>query len=1437
MNFNKSYFFILLIVLILAISAVSANEDITNETLTSESASQEISIDDSVQNESFSSNEEILSKDYDDLLQEDDTIVVSSWEELQYYCAQTDKNYNLKLKENTNFYPDNPSSSSYQIKVKNNVKIFGSEGSWIGDNLSSPRNLMFLAIVVEDDARVSLTLDNVTFKWIRVAGGFNLPDGRFIYIAGKKNSIIKNCRFYELKIEQGHSCVIHLSKGTMTLDNCSFIKCNTKYGCLSVYGSSPHMTVQNCYFENNYANTEPGCINNCGKLTVYNTTFYKNRAGSWAGAIHTHSGASSTIYDSKFIDNVAGWNGGALYTYGNLNIYNSIFRGNNCTTNNGGGAIGACEYGSQPHIYIEKCLFEENSNNCWALDSLSTEGTGRGGAISLMDKGSLEVRDTIFIANSASIGTAICAIAVVNYGSPDVILINNSFINHTRVGDVLIIQLWNSSYKNISNNYYYGNSIVFSNLTLTKLSEGKEQASFKITAVLSNSSYYDEDMLEKSLYDIYINNNYVKTVNTTTFTIDFEDLDICNVYVIPTISNRKSNEVTATSTREYIFVSKNYGNDTNNGISRDAPVNTIARALELARYCQNIIILDGDFSETLEIDHDVTIKGEGNATLTNASSFTLNTNNFTLKNLNIYNLTSDRFINGNANLFISNCDIKDNNGVLFDNSGFTDVKNSILLNNSDIVQNGNYDLDYNWWGNTFKNLDKPTDLNIDVWLVLNATSNVNSLEVSQASDVQFAFYLNNGIKYNGFRQINLDLESVNGTVDRYSVFSDSKVTFTLTALADGLLRFKHHNVESNLVFAFLKSNPKVSMEIEDIMFGDDLKVTVVVPTDSKGNLAISVYNQTQNCEITSSSLDFTFTNLKAGNYQVNVVYCGDDKYLSQNISSDVCVSKYASSTDLNLSRIIVGEDLIVTVNVDSDATGNITLYINDQMQTLFLVNALASYTIKNIARGDYYILAVYNGDDRYLTSQDSKLIEVDNLNSTMIISAEGITYGETAVVKIRLNDNATGEVYVTVDGVTNSSEVTDGLAEVYLNNLDAGVDKNIMVFYSGDDTYFNLTKNATFTINKADLVFGISSGDVMIGDNVVITIQVPSRTQGTFTVGDKVSNIPLSGEVEFIISDLEIGEYDFTAMYNGNNYNTVSKTVTVRVCEYPAPQWPNTETNGKSEYTTEGNGTVLFSIPVTEAINGITIDSEGNIYITTNAGIYSYTYNGTFRWNFTSSDVIGNFSSSVIGRDVIITPKSGDTLYLLNQSSGERYGSSNFYQASSLFAPVIDDEANIYIVSELQYDSGNYNLVIIPYKLWSTGGDPTVVNLGKNQPIVGVSVNDDYIVVLMEGRIRLIDANTLQTVFTKTSVNYKPVHPLISESNIVYCVLGDSIVAYTSSGSQLWKTDVSGGVGDKLYMDEDFALYATDSKGNIYSFNLLDGEKHLISSLSITSAF
>ena len=89
----------------------------------------------------------------------DDIIVVNDWNELQYYCGQNDKDYKLKLKENTNFYPSNPNDANYQIKVKNNVKIYGSDGSYIGDNSSDAREIHFVAILVEDYSKSGLTLE------------------------------------------------------------------------------------------------------------------------------------------------------------------------------------------------------------------------------------------------------------------------------------------------------------------------------------------------------------------------------------------------------------------------------------------------------------------------------------------------------------------------------------------------------------------------------------------------------------------------------------------------------------------------------------------------------------------------------------------------------------------------------------------------------------------------------------------------------------------------------------------------------------------------------------------------------------------------------------------------------------------------------------------------------------------------------------------------------------------------------------------------------------------------------------------------------------------------------------------------------------------------------------------------------------------------------
>ena len=240
----KSLVIIGLFLLIVGISTVSANEiDDVNNTL---------SDDASIISNDVLSQEEIITDSSKEILQdsESDVIEVSDWDELQYYCSLKDKDYTLKLKDNTNFYPTKTSDSNYQIKVYNNVKIIGGNGSYIGDKSSNPSTIRYTAIVVPDDYKSSIYLENVTFKWI---SALSSPDGLFIQMGGKYDSVIKNCNFTNINVDYGHASIVYLKRGTATLENCSFINCTSGYGCVGIYDPDDlkkiKMIVKDCYFE------------------------------------------------------------------------------------------------------------------------------------------------------------------------------------------------------------------------------------------------------------------------------------------------------------------------------------------------------------------------------------------------------------------------------------------------------------------------------------------------------------------------------------------------------------------------------------------------------------------------------------------------------------------------------------------------------------------------------------------------------------------------------------------------------------------------------------------------------------------------------------------------------------------------------------------------------------------------------------------------------------------------------------------------------------------------------------------------------------------------------------------------------------------------------------------------------------------------------------
>ena len=350
----------------------------------------------------------------------------STWGDLRKYSQKTDANYDITLTDDMDI--------GDSIEFGNSATIIGSPNCYITGTSSD--------IVFTSTGDLNIKFVNVTFRDITTSDVL-------IKLSTSGVNTFENCNFSNIYTDapDNHSSVIWNYGGLMNITNCSFSDCNNSFGVVTNHktATSVTMNVDKCKFENNYARTEPGAINNCGILSVTDSEFNNNSAFWWGGAIHTHYNARTTIHRCNFTDNDAGWNGGALYTYSILNVYDSIFKRNKCHETTGGGAIGASNWWmGNYNITIENCTFEENEN---------CNPAGSGGAITAMNSGALNVHNSTFINNTAHTGQAISAYSKkfenISAGIPNLKVYNNTFYNHT---------LTNTDTVEISGNYTFENN-------------------------------------------------------------------------------------------------------------------------------------------------------------------------------------------------------------------------------------------------------------------------------------------------------------------------------------------------------------------------------------------------------------------------------------------------------------------------------------------------------------------------------------------------------------------------------------------------------------------------------------------------------------------------------------------------------------------------------------------------------------------------------------------------------------------------------------------------------------------------------------------------------------------------------------------------------------------------------------------------------------------
>ena len=287
------------------------------------------------------------------------------------------------------------------------------------------------------------------------------------------------------------------------------------------------------------------------------------------------------------------------------------------------------------------------------------------------------------------------------------------------------------------------------------------------------------------------------------------------------------------------------------------------------------------------------------------------------------------------------------------------------------------------------------------------------------------------------------------------------------------------------------------------------------------------------------------------------------------------------------------------------------------------------------------------------------------------------------------------------------------------------------------------------------------------------------------------------------------------------------------------PQWAmagyDAQNSGQSPYNGINTLKVLWSKSLA-LISSPIIDEEGNIYVVNGNTISSFYNNGTSRWNFSAWMLAG----IALYNDYIIAPEPGNKLTIVNKTTGKDV-SSNIWQLSSAFTPIVDSEGNIYVSHEYPYNgpgsvSGSHWVGVASYNNDTTspsyGYDfsASLIKLSKNPSYgkpgtLSAPVLDKLGNVWVNTIEGIIGANieSGSNIFKISNAGTSG-RPVVGDNNVVYCFGNNNVIFALNAGGIIWNTTVPDGIGKVLAIDnENNVLYTVNAKGMVYKIDSLTG--------------
>ena len=386
---------------------------------------------------------------------------------------------------------------------------------------------------------------------------------------------------------------------------------------------------------------------------------------------------------------------------------------------------------------------------------------------------------------------------------------------------------------------------------------------------------------------------------------------------------------------------------------------------------------------------------------------------------------------------------------------------------------------------------------------------------------------------------------------------NGKGTFHADKLAAGSYNFNarfagsnnYNEVSDSGKFNVYKVDSAIGITVKDINVGEDAVITVKLFSDATGELTVTVNGKDYTANVVNGRATVSVSDLKAGTYDVVAKYSGDNNYNAAVATSSFTVSKVDSTMDVTVNDIVFGGDLTVDAVLPDDATGEVVITVNGVDYHVSIENGKATGTISGLAAGDYTVAIKYVGDDKYTGVEVAENVNVAKAQPVLGVVIADVDYGNGFVIEATLtgvnNAPLSGNVIVTVAGKEYIVEVTDGKGIFTGDKLAAGT-YGFAAAWAGNDNYNAVVENGDFKVNKIDSTVAVNADDIKVGENVTVTVNVPTDATGDVIIivdGVDYTVAIENGKAVKTIADLKANDYTVTVKYSGdNNYNANQNT-------------------------------------------------------------------------------------------------------------------------------------------------------------------------------------------------------------------------------------------------------------------------------------------------------